>query len=214
MQPEQKKNSLRTAWQVLLLLSFSYFFFLMLIITLQYIPYNTDVAFLRIKQQYVPMLHYRIFFFTHVYASVFVLLAAFTQFSASILKKWKAVHRFMGRLYVIVVLLLAAPSGFVIGLYANGGLSSRIAFCLLAVLWFAFTLLAFNRIRQKKIAEHKAFMYRSFALALSAITLRAWKFIFVYLFHPQPMDVYRVVAWLGWIPNLLIAEWLIKKFNK
>ena len=25
-------------------------------------------------------------------------------------------------------------------------------------------------------------------------------------FHPHPMDVYMLVAWLGWVPNLIIAE--------
>lgn len=27
------------------------------------------------------------------------------------------------------------------------------------------------------------------------------------------MDVYRIVAWLGWIPNILLAEWLIRRKN-
>jgi hypothetical protein len=25
------------------------------------------------------------------------------------------------------------------------------------------------------------------------------------------MDVYRIVAWLGFVPNLLIVEWLIRQ---
>jgi len=28
------------------------------------------------------------------------------------------------------------------------------------------------------------------------------------------MDVYQVVAWLGWIPNLIIAELIIRKIVK
>ena len=54
-------------------------------------------------------------------------------------------------------------------------------------------------------------MLRSFALAFSAVTLRLWKVIIVYLFHPSPMDVYQIIAWLGWIPNLLIIEYYIFK---
>ncbi|HEY1040362.1 MAG TPA: DUF2306 domain-containing protein [Bacteroidia bacterium] len=183
----------------------------MLQITMQYIPYETDVAFLRIKQDYIHLLHYRISFFVHVYSSLFVLLAGFSQFSDTILKKARKIHRIAGRLYVIVVLLLSAPSGFIIGLYANGGISSRVAFCLLAVLWFTYTLLAFTSIRKGNLKGHKAFMYRSYALALSAITLRAWKYLIVFLLHPRPMDVYRIVAWLGWVPNLFIAELIIRK---
>ena len=36
-------------------------------------------------------------------------------------------------------------------------------------------------------------MMRSFALTFSAITLRLWKVIIVYLFHPAPMDVYQIM---------------------
>jgi hypothetical protein len=54
-------------------------------------------------------------------------------------------------------------------------------------------------------------MLRSFALALSAITLRAWKYALVAIFHPRPMDVYQLVAWLGWVLNLVIIEVYIYK---
>ncbi|WP_425562939.1 DUF2306 domain-containing protein [Mucilaginibacter gynuensis] len=52
-------------------------------------------------------------------------------------------------------------------------------------------------------------MYRSYALTLSAISLRLWKWGLVLLLQPRPMDVYRVVAWLGWTGNLLVAELII-----
>jgi hypothetical protein len=99
------------------------------------------------------------------------------------------------------------------GIYANGGVTSQVAFCILAVLWIYFTAMAIIKIRKKDIISHRAFIIRSFALTLSAITLRAWKYLIIFAFHPGPMDAYRIVAWLGWIPNLLIAELIIHKFN-
>jgi uncharacterized membrane protein len=206
------KNTLLKLSVILLFVIYSYFFWLMLKITLQYLPVSTDVAFLSIKQDYIHLLHYRIAFFIHVFSAVFVLLAGYTQFSGAIRRKYPKVHRRLGWLYAIVTIFLAGPSGFIIGIYANGGLSSQIAFCLLAVLWIVFTVLAVLRIIKKRVASHRIWMIRSFALALSAVTLRAWKYSLVALFHPKPMDVYQVVAWLGWTLNLLIAEMII--FNK
>jgi uncharacterized membrane protein len=181
-------------------------------INLQYIPYNTDVAFLGIKQHVIGLLHYRIAFFTHVYTSLLVLPAGFIQFSPFLLKHFKKLHRFSGWIYTVFVLLLVAPSGFVMGIYANGGLSSQISFCVLALLWFYATLMAIISIRKKDILSHRKWMTRSFALTLSAISLRAWKYILVYLFHPAPMDNYRLVAWLSWVVNLMIAEIIIFKY--
>ena len=194
-------------------LAFAYLFFcyLMLQIVLQYIPAGTDTAFLGIKQDYIEIPFYLTAFYIHVFTALLALPAGFTQFSKYILKHQPHIHKINGRIYVISILLLGAPSGFFIGLFANGGLSSQFAFCILAILWIWFTWQAYSKARQGDFKAHKAFMYRSFALTLSAITLRAWKYIFVELFHPRPMDVYMVVAWLGWIPNLLIAEYLISK---
>lgn len=137
----------------------------------------TDLAFLAIKQDYVHLWHYRLAFFIHVFSAILVLLAGYTQFSASIRRRFPTIHRRAGWFYVLVTLLLEGPSGFLIGIYANGGLSSQIAFCLLAVLWILFTAIALLKIIRKEVMAHRAWMIRSFALALSAITLRAWKYL-------------------------------------
>ncbi|KIX22172.1 hypothetical protein SY27_05815 [Flavobacterium sp. 316] len=67
--------------------------------------------------------------------------------------------------------------------------------------------------------KHQKFAIRSFALTLSAISLRLFKYIIVFLLQTPPMDTYRIVSWLGWIFNLVIAEVVIlyllknKKYN-
>lgn len=183
-------------------------------ITVDYIPYNTDVGFLRIKQEYIGIDHWRIAFFIHVYASIWVLLAGFTQFSSRIQRHNPGLHRAMGYIYVTDVLLITGPAGLLMGFYANGGMTSRIAFVTLALLWIFFTAMALVRARQKNFKSHRNFMIRSFALTLSALTLRAWKYGINNTMEFPPMDVYRVVAWLGWVPNLLVAEYLISKRKK
>lgn len=180
-------------------------------ITWAYIPYNTDVGFLQIKQQYIHIDHWRIAFFIHVYTSLWVLLAGFTQFSATLQSRYPKLHRFIGYIYITDILLITGPAGLLMGFYANGGISSRIAFVLLAVLWMYFTAMALIKARQKNFTAHRQYMIRSFALTLSALTLRAWKYAITNTVELPPMDVYRTVAWLGWGLNLLVAEWMIWK---
>ena len=179
-----------------------------------YIPYNTDVGFLRIKQQYIGISHWRTAFFIHVYASIWALFAGFTQFSKRLLRNQPKLHRTLGYVYIIDVLLITGPAGFVMGFYANGGLWSRVAFVLLAVLWIYFTAMALIKAKQKSFKSHRNYMIRSYALTLSAITLRAWKYSITNTIALPPMDVYRVVAWLGWVGNLVVAEYLIRRHQK
>ena len=183
----------------------------MLKITLEYIPLKNDVSFLMIKQTEVTeRTEYLYFFYTHVYTSIFVLLAGFL----AIIRKdlgLKNFHKNAGKIYIFLILLFAAPSGIYMGIFANGGFLSNISFMILGCLWWFSTYKAFSLARNKKFIEHKQWMWRSFALTLSAITLRMWKVIIVYLFHPNPMDVYQIIAWLGWIPNVILVEYLILK---
>ncbi|WP_336686808.1 DUF2306 domain-containing protein [Chryseobacterium bernardetii] len=192
-------------------MGFVYFFWLMFSITLEYIPVNPNISFLMIKQTEVQQRpEYLYFFYAHVYTSIFVLLSGFL---AIIRKEFglKNFHTNMGKVYILLILLLAAPSGLYMGFFANGGALSKISFVILGFLWWFSTFKAYQLARQKRFKEHKQWMWRSFALTLSAITLRMWKVIIVYLFHPNPMDVYQIIAWLGWIPNILIIEYLITK---
>ena len=196
--------------RAILAIIFIYFFGLMLKITLDYIPASSNVSFLMIKQtevtsrpEYLPI------FYVHVYSSIFALMAGFIAVFFD--KNLKYLHRFSGRIYVFITLLFSSLSGVYIGVFANGGLLAKVSFVLLGMLWFYTTYKSYTEIRKRNIQQHQFWMWRSYALAVSAITLRMWKVILVYLFHPNPMDVYQIIAWLGWVPNLLLVEFLIKK---
>lgn len=52
-------------------------------------------------------------------------------------------------------------------------------------------------------------MYRSYALTLSAISLRLFKWIIAGTLALPPMDTYQIVAWAGWIVNWMIVELII-----
>ena len=179
-----------------------------------YFSFQKDVEFLQIKQWVFDTKNktisniWIIAFYIHVFTSILALLAGFTQFNKSFIKT--DMHRIVGKLYIIVILLLAGPTGFIMGILANGGIISIVSFVLLSLLWWRYTYKAFQYVRLKQYELHSKYMFRSYALTLSAITLRLWKFIIVnYITELPPMELYQVVSWLGWVPNLIVAEILI-----
>lgn len=212
--PSQKSISFRKIAGLLLWLALAFFTVLMARITLEYWPVRSDAAFLQIKQQYLGIKHWELAFWVHVFTSMVPLLAGFTQFAPRLLRKWPEVHRWMGRIYVIAVCCVTGPASLVMAFYANGGVSSRIAFVILALLWLGTTAMGWRTALKRDWQAHRAWMTRSYALTLSAITLRAWKYVIVFAFEPRPMDAYRIVAWLGFVPNLLLAEWLVRRWGK
>ena len=186
----------------------------MLRLIVEYLPLKTDIAFLQLKQAYIHIDIWLVAFFIHVFSSLFVLFAGFTQFSSALLKYKPLLHRRLGYAYVLNVLFITGPAGLIMSFYANGGIPSRIAFVVLSVLWMGFTAAAVYYAFKKKFLVHRMFMIRSYALTLSALTLRAWKVVLADFTDIRPMDRYRLIAWLGWGLNLIIAEVIIYQIYK
>jgi len=184
--------------------------FLMLRMVLDYTALRDDVDFLRFKQNFVGYWWWKLAFYAHVFSSLGALLAGFTQFSSQILREHRSWHRFIGRIYAYDILVINFPAGMVLAVCANGLLPGRIAFVLLDCLWFAFTLIAVAAAREGHIARHREFMVRSYALTFSAITLRSWKLLLSRSFQIEPVHLYMIEAWMGFVPNLLVAEWWIR----
>jgi uncharacterized membrane protein len=184
---------------------------LMLRTILLYTSFKTDVAFLAQKQDYLSNKVWLAAFYTHVFTSIFTLVAGFTQFSKDILKRNSKTHKLVGKLYVLVVLCINVPAGFIMAIYANGLWPSKLAFMLLDILWAWFTYKAWIEAKHKNFKLHKQFMIRSYALTLAALTLRTWKLLLSNMIVIDPLTLYMIDAWLGFVPNLLLAEILIRR---
>lgn len=184
--------------------------FLMLRTIIGYTSFKTDIQFLALKQDYIDNSVWKAAFYVHTFSAVFTLFAGFTQFSEQFLKDFRRWHKILGRMYVWNVLLINAPTGFIMAIYANGGWMGKSAFLTLDILWFYFTLKAFTTALNRKFDEHRDFMIRSYALTFSAISLRSWKIIMTYTGWVDMAYVYIVDAWLALIVNLLVSEWIVR----
>jgi hypothetical protein len=197
--------------RALLLLALAFFSLLMVRLSLPYLVMRSDVDFLQTKQTIYHIRYWRFSFYIHVFTSCFVLIAGLTQFNPWLLRRYRRVHRWMGWGYLVIVTMISGPSAFVMGWYANGGLPARASFTLLAFLWIAFTAFAGYYAVRRRFALHGAYMFRSYALTLSALTLRSYTFLLsLTAIHASARDIYITTAWLSWVPNLILAEILIR----
>jgi uncharacterized membrane protein len=177
---------------------------------LQYTALDDHIGFLQYKQAYLHIKVWKAAFYIHVFSSILVLMAGLTQFSDHVLKEQRNLHRIVGRIYAFNIIFINFPAGMIMAVYANGLLPSKIAFIILDTLWCWFTVKAVIAIRKGDIIAHKQYMIRSYALTCSAITLRTWKIILSATLISDPLLLYMVDAWMGFVPNLLFAEWLIR----
>ena len=162
------------------------------------------------------------FLYLHAVGSAIALAIGPLLFSARLQAKHLRWHRRLGKLYIVSI-LGGGGSGIYLAFEALGGLVSQAGFLALDILWLATTYLGYRRIRQKRIEQHREWMLRSYALTFAGVTLRFWvaslgmltipleNFAQFELLLDDFNRVYRLDAWLCWVPNLIFAEWLIRR---
>jgi len=155
---------------------------------------------------------WNIAFYQHIFLGGVALLTGWLQFNERFRNRNLIIHRTLGKIYVVVC-LLSGIAGLYLAFYATGGWVSGLGFGGLALSWLLSTSMAYFSIRNKEIDKHQQWMIRSYAFTFAAVTLR------IYLPLSQIaqidfIDAYRVIAWLCWVPNLLIAEWILSRLNR
>jgi uncharacterized membrane protein len=152
-------------------------------------------------------------FYIHVGFGALALLIGGFQFIGKLRDKFTSLHRNVGKAYVISVFASAA-SGLGIAVFAEGGIVGKSGFAALAVLWLYSNYRAYSAIRRFDIAEHRVWMTRNYALTFAAVTLRLWLPLFIEGFGMAFNTAYPIIAWLCWTPNVLVAEYLVRRVRR
>jgi hypothetical protein len=179
--------------------------------TLTYLNFDPSYGFLRYKQEAIATGWYLPFYYSHIFVGGLVLIAGFFQFNQSIRSRRRKLHRCLGYFYTFGILFLAAPGGLVMSLFVGRGPIVLVSFIAQCLLWIYCTAIAFRKAVGKDFSSHENWMIRSFSLTLAAITLRMYIFAASWWFDLSLPYVYGIFAWASWLPNLVIAEFIIRK---
>lgn len=145
---------------------------------------------------------------THAIGASIALMLGPWQFIGKLRARVPRLHRWMGRIYLLGI-LVGGLAGLYMSWFAFGGWVSTGGFGTLALLWLWTGVQAYRTARARQFAAHRAWMIRNFALALSAVTLRIG--LPIGFGMGWPFEVfYPALAWVSWVPNLLVAEWMVR----
>lgn len=146
---------------------------------------------------------------THIFASALALLLGPFQFSSRLRARAPQLHRWMGRIYLGGGVLVGGAAGLAMSQFASGGWVAKLGFAGLAIAWLFTGYHAYASARRRDFVTHRRWMIRNFALAFAAVTLRIY--LPPALILQAPFEVaYPIIAWACWVPNLLVAQWLLR----
>lgn len=198
MMPRRVRIALGTIW----VLSF-----LVALVSLRF-------AFVAIETAQPQMVHHvldrAVVFYGHIAGASVALALLPIQFSKRFRAKRLRLHRWLGRIYGVSI-LVGGVAGIWLAATTTAGAVAGWGFGILGVVWIIVTARAIQLAMLGRIAEHRRWMIRSAALTLSAVTLRLYlPFLAISLGFDQG---YTIVAWLCWVPNILAAELILRRQN-
>jgi hypothetical protein len=150
--------------------------------------------------------------YVHVFAGALALILGPLQFSRRLRVRHPAMHRWTGRGYLGLGILFGGLAGMYLANYAYGGPAARLGFGCLAIAWLITGVQAYLAARARDFASHRRWMVRNFSLTLAAVTLRIYLPLSMAAGVRFPV-AYPLIAWLCWVPNLVVAERLFNRYR-
>jgi hypothetical protein len=191
--------SKRIGWGIMTFLALG-----MALVASRYFNLNPNVFFPQQREVY---LAHQAGIMAHIVGGVLALSLGPFQFLRPLRTRWPRVHRWLGRFYLLGI-LLGGTAGLYMAFYAYAGVAASLGFATLAVLWLATGFMGYRTVRVRNFTTHGDWMIRNFALTFAAVTLRLWLPLLTMVFGP--ITGYEIVAWLCWIPNLIVAEAIVQ----
>lgn len=154
---------------------------------------------------------WRLGFYAHTVCGGVALSVGWTQFLSSWRNRYRGLHRVLGKLYVLTV-CVSGLAAVCISPQTSTGWVAGLGFGSLGVVWLYVTLQAYRSIRQGDLQRHERLMVYSYSACFAAVTLRLWLPLLLGVFRLDYALAYPVVAWLCWVPNLLVAHLVTSRF--
>ncbi len=170
-----------------------------------YFPPNFDSLFLQGREATFAGA-YRPAFYVHIFSGPVVLLNGLVLLSEYVRRHHGGLHRVLGRVQVIVLLLLVLPSSVVMSRHAFGGWPAGLSFLLLSAATAACAVAGVVHARRRRYDRHRRWMLRSYVLICSAVALRLISGAAGLVGVPSPEGAYVVAAWVSWLVPLAAYE--------
>lgn len=148
--------------------------------------------------------------YLHVFAAAFAPVIGLWQLCSRWRQRWPRLHRWLGYAYLVGGVGIGGLAGLWLGWHSHADAATRLAFVLLAVAWLASGAFGYARIRRGDVAGHREWMWRNYALTWGAVMLRLQMGLLIGCGFTAA-EAYPLVAWLAWVPNLAVAEWLVRR---
>jgi hypothetical protein len=197
----------RPGWVIMTLLSL-----ITIAFVARYLAFDPDTYFPEQREVYMRR---EFVLGVHVLSGMLALAVGPFQFVGKIRRRFLRLHRCFGVIYIASCTGLGL-SGLVLATTSYAGWTTSLAFGLLGLSMLFTTWTALRMVLARRIGDHRRWMIRSFSLIFAGVMLRVLSPLYSLLSGVGVVSfsfetAYMWIAWLCWVPNLVIAVWITRR---
>jgi uncharacterized membrane protein len=152
---------------------------------------------------------HRLLTMVHIIPGLFFVVLGPLQFIQTLRNHRPALHRWTGRVVIVSGMIIGVSALVMSPQMAIGGVNEAAATMLFAIVFLFALIKAFLLIRRGKVALHREWMIRAFAIGLAVASIRPIMGVFFAtrdITHLTPHDFFGTAFWLGFTVQLMVAE--------
>ena len=147
----------------------------------------------------------------HLVPGFIMLAVAPTQFVSGIRRKYHFLHKAFGWAFVATGVICSLGLLWMVVVFpALGGLLTQVVSFILVGALLLFMFIAIRAARRRQFERHRAYMMRSYAIALSVSTARIFIEAAELLFQIPFEASFVAASAAGIIVNLIATEWIVR----
>ena len=171
-----------------------------------YFPPDFDASAFLAGRRYSFAGAYRAAFYTHIISGpLAIALGAISMISGGQIR-FRRLHRYVGKLQILMVILLIFPSGLIMAMQATAGPIARWGFASLSMVTAVSALVVVQKALAGDFQSHRRWATRCFVLLCSPLLLRLISGALI-VTGLESDFYYRLNAWVSWMIPLAIYEW-------
>lgn len=144
-------------------------------------------------------------FYVHIFVGPCALLIALAMMFRSYHQALRRLHRPLGRILALLVLLLLVPSGLVMAIYSQAGTLGSAGLAAGALATAVAMTSAVGYAMGQKMKQHREWAMRSFLMLCSPLVLRIFSGMLT-VTQTDTITTYAIGTWLSWLVPLGVYQ--------
>ena len=141
----------------------------------------------------------------HLAGGVLAMVLGSAQFIGPLRRAWPRVHRWIGRTYLLGV-LIGLVGAVALILTSPAPIAIRIAFAGIAIAWAITATVGYVWIRRQDVLRHQRWMIRNYLVTLAPALFRLMLLVPGVMALASPMVMIPLLLWLSWVAPLMVYE--------